>query len=68
MNFLPKLLQGLAFVPAVVSGIEGLFGKRAGADKRESAISFIGAACRLPNRLRAARSLMTPNFGLVWRR
>jgi hypothetical protein len=47
MNFLQKLLQGIAFVPAVVNGIEGLFGNRSGTEKKESAISFDGAALQL---------------------
>jgi hypothetical protein len=47
MNFLQKLLQGIAFVPAVVNGIEGLFGNRSGTEKKESAISFVGAALQL---------------------
>ena len=44
MNFLSKLLRGIAFVPAVVQGIEGLFGSRTGAEKKEAALSFVGAA------------------------
>src|SRR5262245_49542113 len=44
MNFLSKLLQGIAFVPAVVHGIEGLFGSRAGNDKKQAALSFIESA------------------------
>ena len=44
MNFLSKLLQGIAFVPAVVHGIEGLFGGRSGSDKKGAALSFIEAA------------------------
>jgi hypothetical protein len=47
MNFLQKLLQGIAFVPAVVNGIEGLFGNRPGTENKESAISFVGAALQL---------------------
>jgi len=47
MNFLQKLLQGIAFVPAVVSGIEGLFGSRSGREKKESAISFVTTALQL---------------------
>jgi hypothetical protein len=44
MNFLSKLLQGIAFVPAVVNGIEGLFGGRSGNDKKSAAMSFVQAA------------------------
>jgi hypothetical protein len=44
---LQKLLQGIAFVPAVVNGIEGLLGNRSGQEKKESAISFVGAALQL---------------------
>lgn len=44
MNFLAKLLRGIAFIPAVVTGIEGLFGSKSGTEKKESVLSFIGAA------------------------
>ena len=44
MNFLAKLLRGIAFIPAVVTGIEGLFGSQSGAEKKESALSFVTAA------------------------
>lgn len=44
MNFLAKLLQGIAFIPAVVHGIEGLFGGRSGGDKKQAALSFVEAA------------------------
>jgi len=44
MNFLNKLLQGIAFLPAVVNGIEGLFGGRSGAEKKDAALSFVQAA------------------------
>jgi hypothetical protein len=44
MNFLGKLLRGIAFIPAVVNGIEGLFGGRSGGDKKEAALSFASAA------------------------
>jgi hypothetical protein len=47
MNFLQRLLQGMAFVPAVVNGIEGLFGTRSGQEKKESALSFVAAALQL---------------------
>jgi hypothetical protein len=47
MNFLQKLLQGIAFIPAVVNGIEGLFGSRSGEEKKNSALSFVTAALQL---------------------
>jgi len=47
MDFLAKLLQGIAFVPAVVNGIEGLFNGRTGSDKRDAAMSFVEAAVSL---------------------
>lgn len=44
MDFLSKLLQGIAFVPAVVNGIESLFGGKSGSEKKDAAISFVQAA------------------------
>ncbi len=47
MNFLAKLLQGIAFVPTIVTGIEGLFGGKSGAEKKQSALSFVSAAIHM---------------------
>jgi hypothetical protein len=47
MDFVAKLLQGIAFILAVVNGIEGLFGGRSGAEKKDAAISFVSAALQL---------------------
>ena len=47
MNFMAKLLQGISFIPAVVSGIEGLFGNRAGSDKKSAALSFVQSALNM---------------------
>ncbi len=44
MNFLAKLLRGIAFIPAEVHGIEALFGGKSGTEKKEAALSFVGAA------------------------
>ncbi len=44
MNFIGKLLQGIAFIPAIVTGIEGVFGTKAGGNKKEAALSFVGSA------------------------
>lgn len=47
MNFLQKLLQGIAFVPTIVNSIEGLFASHTGEQKKESAITFVSAALQL---------------------
>ncbi len=44
MGFLAILLRGISFIPAVVHGIEALFGGNKGADKKESALAFVSAA------------------------
>jgi hypothetical protein len=44
MNFLSKLLQGIAFVPAMVTGVEGLFGHKSGAEKKNAVLSFVQTA------------------------
>jgi len=44
MNFLSKLLSGIAFIPPIVHGIEALFGNKSGADKKSAAMSFASAA------------------------
>ena len=47
MNFLVTLLRGIAFIPAIVTGLEGLFGGRTGAEKKDAALTFVGAALNL---------------------
>jgi hypothetical protein len=47
MDFVQKLLQGIAFVPTIVNSVEGLFGSHSGEQKKESAISFVSAALQL---------------------
>jgi hypothetical protein len=44
MNFLEQLLRGMAFVPALVNGIEGLFGNKSGAEKKDAAMTFLQSA------------------------
>jgi hypothetical protein len=44
MDFLATLLQTIAFVPALVNGIEGLFRHRTGTEKKDAALSFLQAA------------------------
>ncbi|HVJ05404.1 MAG TPA: hypothetical protein VM578_07015 [Candidatus Saccharimonadales bacterium] len=44
MNFLASLLRGISFVPAVVHGVEALFGSKSGGEKKQAVMSFVGAA------------------------
>ncbi|HTZ96991.1 MAG TPA: hypothetical protein VMB18_11375 [Terriglobales bacterium] len=44
MNFLGKLLQAIAFIPGIVTSIEGLFTHRSGADKKDAVLSFLQSA------------------------
>jgi hypothetical protein len=53
MDFASKLLQGLSFLPAVVNGIEGLFGKRPGEEKKLAALSFLEATLSIGEALGA---------------
>lgn len=53
MNFLSKLLRGIAFIPAIVHGIEALFGSRTGQEKKESALAFVTAALSMTEAISA---------------
>ena len=44
MNFLSKLLQAIAFIPGIVTSIEGLFSHGSGADKKDVVLSFLQSA------------------------
>ena len=44
MNFLNQLLRGIAFIPALVNGIEGLLIGRSGVEKKDAAMSFLESA------------------------
>jgi hypothetical protein len=41
MDFLNELLRGIAFVPALVNGIESMFGSKSGAEKKDAAMTFL---------------------------
>lgn len=64
MDFLSKLLQGIAFVPAVVNGIEGLFGNRSGAQKKDAAMSFASAALQVSNAVTSRHIIDEEKFKL----
>lgn len=44
MNFLSKLLQGIAFLPGLITTIEGLFSHRSGEDKKDAVLNFLQSA------------------------
>ena len=59
MDFLQQLLRGIAFVPALVNGIEGLFGNKSGAEKKDAAMSFLENALAMSDAI-AAREIVNP--------
>lgn len=59
MNFLNQLLRGIAFIPALVTGIEGLFGNKPGAEKKDAAMSFLQNAIAMADAV-AAREIINP--------
>jgi hypothetical protein len=59
MDFLSQLLRGIAFVPALVSGIEGLFGDKPGAAKKDAAMLFLQNALAMTDAV-AAREIIDP--------
>ena len=59
MDFLSQLLRGIAFVPALVSGIESLFGGKPGVDKKDAAMSFLQNALAMTDAV-AAREIINP--------
>ena len=59
MNFLNQLLRGIAFIPALVNGIEGLFGGKSGAEKKDAAMSFLQNALAMSDAI-AAREIVNP--------
>jgi len=59
VNFLNQLLRGIAFVPALVNGIEGLFGGKSGAEKKTAAMSFLESALSTIDAV-AAKDIVDP--------
>jgi hypothetical protein len=47
MDAMQKPVHAIALVPAIVNGIEGLFGRHSGREKKESAMSFVLAVLHL---------------------
>lgn len=59
MDFLNQLLRGIAFIPALVNGIESLFGNKAGTEKKDAAVSFLESALQTVDAV-AAREILDP--------
>jgi hypothetical protein len=51
MNFVNKLLQAIAFVPGLVTAMEGLLAHRSGSDKRDAVMSFLQSALSMSDAL-----------------
>jgi hypothetical protein len=51
MDFIAKLMQGIAYVPSVVGAIESFFGTRSGAEKKDAALSFVQTALQMADAL-----------------
>ena len=60
MNFLNQLLRGISFVPALVTGIENLFGGKSGAEKKDAAMSFMENALQMIDAI-SAREIVDPD-------
>ena len=60
MNFLNQLLRGIAFVPALVNGIETLFASKSGAEKKDAAMSFLESALATVDAV-SAREIVDPD-------
>ncbi len=59
MDFLQQLLRGIGFIPALVSGIEGLFGGKSGSEKKDAAMLFLENALAMSDAV-AAREIVNP--------
>ena len=59
MNFLNQLLRGISFIPALVQGIEGLFGNKTGSEKKDAAMSFLQNALSVADAI-SSRDIVNP--------
>lgn len=59
MNFLNQLLRGISFIPALVQGIEGLFGNKPGSEKKDAAMSFLENALSMADAI-SQRDIVDP--------
>lgn len=59
MNFVNLLLRAIGFVPALVSGIEGMFHSKSGAEKKDAAMMFLQNALGMTDAI-ASRQIVQP--------
>jgi hypothetical protein len=59
MDYVSQLLRVIGFIPAVVTGIEGLFGDKPGAEKKDAAMSFVQSALSMTDAV-VAREVVDP--------
>jgi len=59
MNFLNVLLKAIAFVPSLVTGIEGMCVHKSGAEKKDAAMMFLDSAIRTVDAV-SAREIVDP--------
>ena len=59
MDLVNRMLRGIEFVPALVEGIEGLFGDRPGQEKKDEATTFLENALGMADAV-AARETVHP--------
>jgi hypothetical protein len=60
MNFLARLLRGIAYVPAIVHGTEAIFGSKTGANKKDAALAMVSSAVGLTDAL-ANKDVLQPD-------
>ena len=59
MNFLNVLLKAMAFVPSLITGIEGMYSNKSGAEKKDAAMIFLESAIRTVDAV-SAREIVDP--------
>jgi len=62
MEFLKLFLRGVALLPAVIQGIESLYGAKTGEQKRHAAIAIVGAAIGLADAAEAKTIIEPEKF------
>lgn len=59
MNFVNLLLRAIGFIPSLVTGIEGMFRSKSGAEKKDAAMMFLQNALAMSDAV-ASREIVQP--------